>query len=227
MVVRKQLNMQTQIFQDKPVEYIDDILLKDGELQVLSAADLLQIEYLDLRLWCHKKGIYGIPSKELIEVIKSHLVENKSIEVGGGCGVFGRALNIPSTDSMIQSSAEMMAIYALLGQPVVKYGSNVIGLEASDAIDKYKPDVVFGSWVTQYVNDNEPVPEGGGSVYGLKESEFMPKIKKYIVYGNDVVHGQKEIFKDKRYKLERIYNADFFSRATKPELNCLYILTHA
>lgn len=219
--------MQIQIFQDKPVEYIDDILLKDGELQVLSAADLLQIEYLDLKLWCHKKGIYGLPSKELIEVIKSHLVENKSIEVGGGCGVFGHALGIPSTDSMIQSTSEMMALYELLGQPVVTYGSNVIGLEASDAIDKYEPDVVFGSWVTQYVNDNDPVPEGGGSVYGLKEAEFMPKIKKYIVYGNDVVHGQKEIFKDTRYKLERIYNADFFSRASKPELNCLYILTHA
>jgi hypothetical protein len=219
--------MKTQIFQDKPVAYIDDILLKDGELQVLSAADLLQIEYLDLRLWCHKKGIYGIPSKELIEIIKSHLVDNKSIEVGGGCGVFGRALGIPSTDSMIQSTPEMQAIYGLLGQPVVSYGSDVIELEASAAINKYKPDVVFGSWVTQYVSDDEPVPEGGGSVYGLKESEFMPHIKKYIVYGNDAAHDKKEIFKDKQFKVERIYHCDFFSRASKPELNCLYIITHA
>jgi hypothetical protein len=219
--------MQTQVIQDKPVEYIDDILLKNGELQVLSSADLLQIEYIDLKLWCHKKGIYGIPSKELIETINSHLVENKSIEVGGGCGVFGRALGIPSTDSMLQATAEMKAIYAFLRQPVVSYGSNVIELEASDAIAKYKPDVVFGSWVTQYVSDDEPLPEGGGSVYGLEESEFMSQIKKYIVYGNDFVHGQKEIFKDKRFKVERIYNSDFFSRASKPELNCLYIVTHA
>lgn len=219
--------MQIQILQDKPVEYINDILLKDGELQVLSAADLLKIEFLDLKLWCHKNGIYGIPTKELIEVIKPHLVENKSIEVGGGCGVFGRALDIPSTDSMIQSMPEMRAYYAALGQPVVDYGKNVIGLEASDAIHKYEPDVVFGSWVTQYVSPDLPPPEGGGSVYGLRESEFIPNIKKYIVYGNDLIHGQKNIFKDKRFKVERIYNDAFFSRATYPKSNCLYIVTNA
>lgn len=219
--------MQIQILQDKPVEYIDDILLKEGELQVLSSADLSQIEYLDLKLWCHRNGIYGIPSKELIELIKPHLVENKSIEVGGGCGVFGRALDIPSTDSMIQSMSEMRAYYELLGQPIVDYGKNVIGLEASDAIDKYEPEVVFGSWVTQYNSPDLPPPKGGGSVYGLKESEFLPKIKKYIVYGNDTIHGQKEIFKDERFKVERIYNDAFFSRATYPKANCLYIITHA
>lgn len=220
--------MQIQILQDKPVEYIDDILLKNGELQVLPAADLQKIDYVDLKLWCHKNGIYGLPSKELIDIIKSHLVENKSIEVGGGCGVFGRALGIPSTDSMIQSTPAMRAYYAAMGQPIVEYGKNVIGLEASDAIAKYEPEVVFGSWVTQYVSPLESsLPEGGGSVYGLKEYEFLPKIKKYIVYGNDTVHGQKEIFKDSSFKVERIYDRVFFSRASKPELNCLYIITHA
>lgn len=219
--------MQIQILQDKPVEYIDDILLKDGELQVLSAEDLRKIEYIDLKLWCHKNGIYGIPSKELIEIIKPHLVENKSIEVGGGCGVFGRALDIPSTDSMIQATPEMQAYYAAFGQPVVAYGKNVIGLEASDAIDSYEPEVVFGSWVTQYVAPDKPLPVGGGSVYGLRESEFLPKIKKYIVYGNDSNHGQKEIFKNKNFKVERIYNDAFFSRASYPKSNCLYIITHA
>lgn len=219
--------MQIQILQDKPVEFIDNILLKDGELQVLSAVDLRKIEYTALKLWCHKNGIYGIPSKELIEIIKSHLVENKSIEVGGGCGVFGRALDIPSTDSMIQSMPEMRAYYAALGQPVVDYGKNVIGLEASEAIDKYEPEVVFGSWVTQYIAPDRPPPEGGGFVYGLREAEFLSKIKKYIVYGNDAVHGQKEIFKDKSFKVERIYNDAFLSRATYPKANCLYIVTHA
>lgn len=219
--------MQIQILQDKPVEYIDDILLKDGELQVLSAADLQKIEYVDLKLWCHKNGIYGLPSKELIDIIKSHLVENKSIEVGGGCGVFGRALGIPSTDSMIQSNPAMRAYYTALGQPIVDYGKNVIGLEASDAIAKYEPEVVFGSWVTQYADPYQPAPEGGGSVYGLRESEFLNKIKKYIVYGNAAIHGQKEIFKDKNFKVERVYNDAFFSRATYPKSNCLYIITHA
>jgi hypothetical protein len=221
--------MQIRVYQDKPVGYLNDILLKDGELQVLSAADLLQIDYSALQLWCHKNAIYGIPSKELIEVIKSHLVENKSIEVGGGSGVFGRVLNIPSTDSMIQNDPMVRMYYQVLGQPVVNYGKNVINLEASAAIDQFKPEVVFGSWVTQYVPPEKAEElQGQGSEYGLKESEFLPKIKKYIVYGNDSIHGHKKILNDPKYKVERIYNGqDFFSRASRPELNCLYVITHA
>lgn len=221
--------MQIRVYQDKPVEYLDDILLKDGELQVLSSADLLQIDYLDLQLWCHKNAIYGIPTKELIEVIKPHLVENKSIEVGAGCGVFGRVLNIPSTDSMIQNDPKVRLYYQALGQPIVNYGKNVINLEASEAIDKFKPKVVFGSWVTQYIPPEKAEElQGQGSEYGLKESEFLPNIKKYIVYGNDSIHGYKKILRDPKFKVETIYNnVDFFSRASRPELNCLYVITHS
>jgi hypothetical protein len=221
--------MQIQVFQDKPLEHIDDILLRNGELQVLSSADLSQINSLELRLWCHKNAIYGIPSKELIEVIKSHLVENKSIEVGAGCGVFGRVLDIPSTDSMMQNDPMVRLYYQALGQPIVNYGKNVINLEASAAIDQFKPEVVFGSWVTQYVAPEKAEElQGQGSEYGLKESEFLPNIKKYIVYGNDSIHGPKKILNDPKYKVERIYNGqDFFSRASRPELNCLYVITHA
>jgi len=221
--------MQIRVYQDKPVEYLDDILLKDGELQVLSSADLLQIDYLDLQLWCHKNAIYGIPTKELIEVIKPHLVENKSIEVGAGCGVFGRVLNIPSTDSMIQNDPKVRLYYQALGQPIVNYGKNVINLEASEAIDKFKPEVVFGSWVTQYIPPEKAEElQGQGSEYGLKESEFLPNIKKYIVYGNDSIHGYKKILRDPKFKVETIYNnVDFFSRASRSELNCLYVITHS
>jgi hypothetical protein len=221
--------MQIRVYQDKPVEYLDDILLKDGELQVLSSADLLQIDYLDLQLWCHKNAIYGIPTKELIEVIKPHLVENKSIEVGAGCGVFGRVLNIPSTDSMIQNDPKVRLYYQALGQPIVNYGKNVINLEASEAIDKFKPEVVFGSWVTQYIPPEKAEElQEQGSEYGLKESEFLPNIKKYIVYGNDSIHGYKKILRDPKFKVETIYNnVDFFSRASRPELNCLYVITHS
>jgi hypothetical protein len=220
--------MKGQILQDKPTEYIDDILLKDGQMQVLKSSELRKIPNIDLRLWCHKNGIYGIPSEELIDTIKAHIVEHKSIEVGAGCGVFGRALDIPSTDSFIQSTPEMAMMYKMMGQPPVTYGDNVEELEASEAIAEYSPDVVFGSWVTQYVSPLavEP-PVGGGSVYGLKESDYIKHIKKYIIYGNENVHGNKEIFADRRLNVERIFDPEhFFSRATVHDLNCLYIVTH-
>lgn len=220
--------MQITVLQDKPLEQVEKLLMGNGKMQVLSGFELKQIPEMELRLFCHKHGVYGIPSIELLNIIREHLVPGKSIEVGGGNGVFGRELGIPSTDSMIQNTPEMRAYYSLVQQPVVEYGEDVINLEASEAIDKYQPEVVFGSWVTQYVSPlAASAPPGGGSTYGLRESEFLPKIKKYIIYGNDAVHGQKEIFNDKRFKVERIYDhSNFYSRASKPELNCLYIVTH-
>jgi hypothetical protein len=220
--------MNAQFIQDKPVDYIDNILLKDGELQVIPAAEMKKIPHDDLRLWCYKNAIYGVPTTELIDLIKSYMVLGKTIEVGAGCGVFGRALNIPSTDSFIQSQPDMKALYLAMKQPVVEYGKNVERLEASDAIKKYKPDVVFGSWVTQFVSPHAiKVPPGGGSVAGLKEDEFIKLIKKYIIYGNENIHGFKEIFNNAKLHIERIFNTElFFSRASDHGLNCLYIVTH-
>jgi hypothetical protein len=130
---------------------------------------------------------------------------------------------------MIQNDPAVRMYYRALGQPIVNYGNHVINLEASDAINQFKPEVVFGSWVTQYVAPDAATELcGQGSEYGLKESEFLPKIKKYIVYGNDSIHGHKKILNDRKYKVERIYNGEgFFSRASRPELNCLYVITHA
>lgn len=216
-----------EVIQDKLVDYIDDILLADGKLQAVAANTLAKIDNTDLRLWCHKHAIYGLPSLELLEIIRPHLVEGKSIEVGGGCGVFGRLLGIPSTDSCIQSNDAMRAYYRALGQPPVTYGDNIINLEASEAIAHFKPEVVFGSWVTQYVSPLEVgLPPGGGSVYGLRETEFINNIHKYIIYGNEAVHGLKALFNLPGVKVERIKSEHFFSRAQNPNLNCLYIITN-
>jgi hypothetical protein len=219
--------MQAHILQDKDTSYLDDILLHEGRIQALPSEELRKINNTDLRLWCHKNAIYGLPSVELIELIKGEVPEDTSIEVGGGCGVFGRLLNITSTDSCIQAEPAMIAYYELLNQPPVKYGANVLEYEASKAIDVFKPDVVFGSWVTQYVSPLEDVPPGGGSVYGLRENEFFSKIKRYVIYGNTYIHGQKELFKQPGVAVKTIQNPEImFSRASYPAGNCLYVVEH-
>lgn len=219
--------MRAQVLQDKDIKYLDNILLNDGIIQALPSKELGKIDNIDLRLWCHKHAVYGLPSKELIELIKQEVPEEPSIEVGAGCGVFGRLLNIVSTDSFIQAEPAMIAYYALLNQPPVVYGKNVLEYEASKAIDEFKPDVVFGSWVTQYVSPLEDAPPGGGSVYGLRETEFFNKIKKYVIYGNTYIHGQKELFKQPGVTVKCIMNPDImFSRASQPLGNCLYIVEH-
>lgn len=209
--------------------YVDNILMVNGLITPTTAAAIRDIPSKLLAWWCRERGVYGIPSWELVYIIKQYIPDcSKFIEVGGGNGVFGRALDIPSTDSMIQNTPEMQLYYSMLGQATTQYGANVEHIEASDAIDKYTPDVVFGSWVTQYVSPMETnIPDGGGSMYGLREDEFINKISTYIVYGNDAVHGKKELFKRKDLNVGIIRDTDnFFSRAMDHTLNALYIVTH-
>lgn len=213
-----------EILSTTDVSYIDNILLKDGELQPVPSEVIKKIKYSDLRVWCHNKAVYGLPTIELIDFLRSIIGDDIAIEVGAGCGVFGRTLGITSTDSMIQQKdARMVAYYKLLRQPPVEYGKNVLDMEASEAIKTIKPAVVFGSWVTQYISPLLDPPPGGGSVFGLRESEFIRDIKKYIVYGNEDIHGFKLLFNEPGVKVIRHKNTDhFWSRATNHKNNTVY-----
>ncbi len=219
-----------EILPNVDVSCLDKVLLKNGEVQVVPSATLKDIDYTHLRLWCHKHAVYGLPTTELIEFLKSIISGYVAIEVGAGNGVFGRALGIPSTDSMCQTNVpEIAAYYRLIGQPPVKYGDNVEELEASAAIDKYTPEVVFGSWVTQYISPIEvKPPPGGGSVYGLRESEFIKKIFKYVIFGNEDIHGLKLLLQDPAIKVVKHKNPDhFWSRATNHTNNTIYEISQA
>lgn len=103
----------------------------------------------ELRVWCHYNSIYQLPTTELIDFISEH-IEGKAIEIGSGNGCIGRSLNIPMTDSKIQESDEVKFLYAMYKQPVVKYPSDIIHMEASKAINKYKPNTVVACWVTEW-----------------------------------------------------------------------------
>lgn len=211
---------------DKDVTYLDSILYVKDRIQVLPAAELRKIPYDDLRLWCHKNGVYGLPSTELIDMIKAEIGDvTKAIEVGAGNGVFGRALGIISTDSMIQNTPEMVALYKKIGSPIVSYGLDVLNMEATRAIKDLKPRVVFGSWVTQHISTDYDGPNKQGSIYGLKEVEFMQHLDKYIVYGNDHIHGDKDILKVPGLKITKHRNVDtFFSKATDHTANALWVI---
>lgn len=203
----------------------------NGVLQPVAASWLDNIYNTasnDLRVFCHKHGIYGLMTHELISFIHGLIPEgSKTIEVAAGNGGFGKYLGITSTDSFVQNTPDMQAYYAFLGQPTVKYGAHVEELEASQAIAKYAPDVVFASWATQYAPPNAEMA-GGGSIFGLKETEFMCHIKKYILYGNENIHGLKELFRATYATQWRVssyrYPGFMFSRASDHTKNTLWVI---
>jgi len=168
-------------------------LLANGKLRLLPAKDYDQFDSNELRLFCHHKARYGLPTEELVTFLRELIGRDKAIEIGAGSGDLGYHLRIPMTDSYCQDEPDVRAYYKAIRQPTIEYGQDVEKIEALAAVEKYKPDVVVGCWVTQWIDPCLPPPSGGGSIYGIKEDELIKKVKKYILVGSEAIHGGKFI----------------------------------
>ena len=203
--------------------HLDKVLKPNGFLEPVAAAVLREIPQMHLMLWCHVNAIYGLPTIELIDHLKTLFI-GTTIEIGAGDGAFGRALGIKSTDSYVQASPEMKAFYRGIGQPPVNYGDNVLQFDALDAVQHFKPTTVFASWVTQYVSD-EDASTTAGCYAGVKELEIAKHIKRYVLFGNHAIHGDKKLFKSPHLKKVEVQQSPlWFSRSSRPEQNALWIM---
>jgi len=169
-----------------------DLLDDRGVLKVVPAEYYVQIRQDVLAVFCHKYGFYSLPTTELVEWLKPHVANKNAIEIGAGVGAIGRALGIPLTDSCyMRTNAEVIAYYAMAGQPVTEYPEDIEELNAVAAVDKYKPEVVIGSWITHRYTVERA--ELGGNAYGVDEEYVLKNVKKYIMIGNDHVHRLKPL----------------------------------
>jgi hypothetical protein len=208
-----------QILNRRNVSYLDRELLSNGLLIVKNAIFYKGIPQEDLAIWCHGKGIYGLPTTELIEWLKEHVIPGKTIEVGAGIGAIGRTLGIPITDSCVMERPDVKLYYQMGGQPVTEYPFDIVRLSAVDAIKKLKPSVVIGCWVTQIYKE-EDGPTQDASVFGLDEEFILDNVDKYIVIGNKKVHDKKRIM-TREYDEHRL--PWLFSRSLSVDDNVVYI----
>lgn len=186
----------------KQLKRLEDILLNEnGTIRQVSFAELKKFTQNDISVFCWKHAVYQLPTTELIEWLKKEIGDTKAIEIGAGNGCFGRILNIPSTDLMLQKRFDIKRKYMLSGQPLINYGNNVIEMEADKAIEHFKPETVIATWVTQKFSDDwRDTPTG--NIDGVNEIGFPKKIKRYIHVGNELTHAQKAILNlpHKEYK---------------------------
>ena len=181
---------RTAILARRDVNYLDELLLDEqGRLRIVPSSVYEGLNWDELRLWMHHRAVYGLPTTELIEYLTGLIGDRTAIEIGAGNGCFGRALDIPMTDSFTQRDPEVAFLYQIQGQPTVDYGSDVEKLEALEAVKKYRPQVVFGSWVTQW----SPGPHHPGSAWGIREDQLLELVETYIVFGSIRNHGTKDI----------------------------------
>lgn len=200
--------------------YLDKELFDDKKnLKIKDASFYESIPHEHLVVWCHFNGIYGLVTTELIIWLKTQMILNKTIEIGAGNDSIGRELGIPFTDLCIMKNPLVQAMYLLQGQPVTEYPNDIIKMEGSDAIKKYKPDVVIGCWVTQIYKE-EDGPTQASSMFGFDEEFIIKNVKKYIVIGNEKVHGTKRILSESHQTLKFPW---LFSRSVYPDDNLIYI----
>jgi hypothetical protein len=204
------------------VSYLNNLLLdKMGLLRVLPAKTLQDITHPHLQLWANKNGVYVFPTTELIQWLKEKIGKRTAIEIGAGHGAIGRALDVPRTDSYIQLTPEMQLLYRMNSQKPTTPPPDVLRYEASDAVARFKPQVVFGGYITQlYQPGDEQEPKTGSSIHGVNELEIHQKVETYIVIGNMMSHHDKRLF----LKTHEILTFDWIvTRSLNHEKNRIFI----
>lgn len=207
--------MQVSLIENYNIDYLKDILFKNGELQVFDASVYKSIPHDHLRIFCVKNGLYQLPTTELIEWVKEKIDGRKAIEIGSGNGSIAKALGIIATDSYMQERPEIAVLYKSMGQEPVRYGKNVKKYDAKKAIKKFKPKVVIANWVTQiYRPDSDQ-----GNVYGVNENWVIKNVDTYIHIGNKNIHKKRILSEDhEKYQFPWL-----FSRGTVYEDNIIYV----
>lgn len=167
-----------------------------------TTADYDKIPFKVLRLYCHHEAKYLLVTKELVDFLKNTIGDRTAIEIGAGCGDLGKHLNIPMTDNYCQTWPDVKLLYLTTGQPTINYGPTVERLDALEAINRYKPQVVVGAWLTQWISPDLPPPPEGGSVYGIKEEEIIRLVDTYIIIGAEEIHKNKKIMRYPHTKID-------------------------
>lgn len=192
--------MNAWILPETDISVVDKMLYRpDGTIKPVPAAVLQEIPITTIQVWCVRRGVYQIPTEELLNWLTEHIRGKNAIEIGAGNGAIGRELGIPMTDSYIQTTPAIKAYYELLKQTPITPPSDVQKFEANEAVDHFKPDLVIGAYITQLYTEGYK----HGSAFGVDEVFLIDKVQKYIHIGNDASHGDKKIMQELPYVLQR------------------------
>lgn len=199
-------------------ENIEALCGSGQNIRPCAAADLEAIELNEVMVWCVQNGVYQVPTLELIDTLRKLIDGRSAVEICAGNGSVGRALGIPTTDSYVQEDPQLKAYHEAIGQPITVPGEDVERLEAMEAVRKYKPEVVLGTFVTHKWNEGNK----DGSVVGVDEPSILrfSSVKRYIVVGNTYTHRNKPVLRKQHQEIRGNY---LVSRATDQSRNRIFV----
>ncbi len=172
--------------------------MDNGSLVVKPASFYENFSQNQISRFCHKHGLYCLPTTELIEWLSNIIEPHETIEVGSGNGCLGRSLGITLTDSHQHEDPIVILQYAASGQPTCKYGRDVVNLDGIAAIKKFRPKTVVGAWIT----DRWRPGDKSGNQDGIDGMTLVKMVWRYILIGHVKTHGQMRIMRKPHEEFE-------------------------
>jgi len=179
----------------------------DGHIYPIPYSHIKNDTLDTLNLVMQAMGLYTFPTLELCNWINSQIDDNpelephSAIEICAGTGWIGRTIGIPITDVKNMENPQVQHIMTQSFSVPTIYADDVEQLEASEAVDKYSPDIVIGSFVTsrQLVDKIDKkkamtvkvkLPYGG-----VMEQNLMDLVRKEVQVGVDIRKIVKQVYK--------------------------------
>lgn len=180
-------------------EYLTD---ENGETKILPAEEWLRWGKNNLGAYLSYYNLWTVPTLELCDILDDEIGDLSGIEICAGLGIISKELNIKATDSYLKVSEEY--INAIGQTEQMHYPSYVEKIEASEAVDKYKPECVLGCYAVPRWSEERAKQyylatgkELHGSIKGVDYDYILPKIKKLILVGHKELYCQHPFFKRK------------------------------
>lgn len=155
-----------------------------GMVRPIPAGEVEKFSFSVLRLFLHKYGLYTMPTVELIDYLAGIIQGKKAIEIGAGMGVIGRSLGIPVTDNKMQQWPQVKAQYDRMRQPTIQYPSDIVEMDALQAVKHYKPDIVIGSYITHKWQPGM----SSGNQFGVDNLKLSKMVQAYYMIGSLTTH---------------------------------------
>lgn len=192
---------------DRAKEIANKLSSSDGRIYPIPYS-FIKSDTLDtLNLVMQALGLYTFPTIELCEWLSSQIDDDpelephSAIEICGGTGWIGRQLGIPTTDIKNMENPMVKNIMLESFSVPTIYAEDVETLEATEAVNKYKPEIVIGSYVTSKqlvdkIDKKRAMTIGfrmpGG---GVIEQNLMDLARKEVKVGVDVKGIIRKVYK--------------------------------
>lgn len=198
---------QEKVVKERVKEIINTLCNSQGIIYPIPYSFIKNDTLDTLNLVMQNLGLYTFPTLELCEWLNSQIDDDpelephSAIEICAGTGWIGRQLGIPITD--IKNMEDPIVEKIMIDQfsvPTI-YAKDTEQLEASEAVNKYKPDIVIGSFVTSKRRIEKSDKRKGLTIRqnllcgGYMDYNIMDEVKKAITVGVDVEGIIRKVYK--------------------------------